>query len=467
MYKKLTVNDNLVKIMERYFLIFILLQPFLDLTSYAGWSISELVRALTIGIGFIYLLSVYRKYKFAKYATNYFIVLCVFMLIHFLINYFLKEPYSLSSEVVYIVKTVYFISMLLVYTTLFYSLNKSTKWRTKVQKYFFICLNIIAIVMVLASITETGKRSYKSLSKEGHSGWFFSANDLSTLLAVAACVALIYILNQRKLKNSLYLSLSFFIISLSMLIIGTKVGIGALFIMLGIALVWAVIEGILFSKGWKKLITLVSVSLSVLIIVPFTPAAQNLSLYDLVVSVNTDKSKSSKPDENSLANEDNNEEPEEDTQKPDNSTREEEKINVLSGRGHYLDKKINQYQDAPVSQKIFGMGYGGNYTKNPKQVEMDFLDYFFTYGLLGFILLVSPLIGYTFKIIQMLIKRRFKILDLEIILLGVAVSLGLGVAFLAGHVLTSPASSIYLAIVFSYLLILVYSRSTNEDINPS
>lgn len=56
------------------------------------------------------------------------------------------------------------------------------------------------------------------------------------------------------------------------------------------------------------------------------------------------------------------------------------------------------YKDAPLSQKLFGMGYAGNYTDKIKLIEMDFHDLFFAFGIVGFLIYLIPLLYFGIKL---------------------------------------------------------------------
>ena len=51
---------------------------------------------------------------------------------------------------------------------------------------------------------------------------------------------------------------------------------------------------------------------------------------------------------------------------------------IYSDRDKFLKTYKQYYKDAPLSQKLFGMGYAGNYTDKIKLIEMDFHDLFFS-----------------------------------------------------------------------------------------
>jgi O-antigen ligase like membrane protein len=126
---------------------------------------------------------------------------------------------------------------------------------------------------------------------------------------------------------------------------------------------------------------------------------------------------------------------------------------ILSGRNEYLALQQNYFAQSPWMQKLFGMGYGGNYPKTPKLIEMDFHDLFFSFGIVGFFVYIAPLIYVLVHIGCRLFRNIHTFIDLEFILISSGIALELGIALTAGHVLTAPAVSIYLAVLIAYLFI--------------
>ena len=50
-----------------------------------------------------------------------------------------------------------------------------------------------------------------------------------------------------------------------------------------------------------------------------------------------------------------------------------------------------------MKQKLFGMGYASNYSDQPKTIEIDYLDLFFSTGILGSILYFLPLLYFAIR----------------------------------------------------------------------
>ncbi|MFD0769520.1 O-antigen ligase family protein, partial [Bacillus sp. CGMCC 1.60114] len=114
---------------------------------------------------------------------------------------------------------------------------------------------------------------------------------------------------------------------------------------------------------------------------------------------------------------------------------------------------IKSFKEAPISQKLFGMGYGGNYKENPKLTERDFHDWFYTFGIIGFIFMILPFVYYSFKTLFLIIKNFKQVLTIKYALIATGILLSLGIAFISGHVLTAPAVSIYFSVLLATLIV--------------
>lgn len=163
---------NLKLNLEKLFLILIVFQPILDVLAYFDVPLSVLFRPLTLVLGFCYLWLLEDK-RAKIISILYIILLGIFMLLNLVNNYIIKENFVLFDEVNYIIRTVYFIELLIVYFFVFQSVKKTLNWEMKIIRYVFYGMTIIGIVMLIATITETGKRSYGALDKLGHSGGSF------------------------------------------------------------------------------------------------------------------------------------------------------------------------------------------------------------------------------------------------------------------------------------------------------
>ncbi|MFC7062974.1 O-antigen ligase family protein [Halobacillus seohaensis] len=429
------------RLIEIYLVTFILLQPLLDVTAYINLPISEPVRVLTLFLGLVYiLLSPHNRAKVM--AISYIVLLGIFMSANLVNNFVVKDPFSLMTEMTYIIKTSYFLIMLIIYYFVFKSLSGQFEWRNTFQKYVTINLAVIGFIMLLASLTDTGNRSYGMLDKEGHSGWFYSGNEVSAILGIGFAVMILYLMKQPTVKKSFLLLPSVIVTSWAILTVGTKVGVGSLLMVLALGSIIALFE-IWKKRKWFNAILLPTLLVLSIFAVPFTAVGNNLGLTaERMDQVSEGENADDDPNNNSETEDD------EDTNSSDRSAQARE---LLSSRDVFLAEKIDQYKEAPISQKLLGMGRGGNYKEKPSLVEMDILDWFLNFGILGFIVLVIPIVFFLFMIMKHLVISRFSVLNGENLFVGIAVAIGCGTAFLAGHVLSSPASGIYLALLMAYL----------------
>ena len=112
-----------------------------------------------------------------------------------------------------------------------------------------------------------------------------------------------------------------------------------------------------------------------------------------------------------------------------------------------------------MSQKLLGMGYAGNFKYNeqkqpdPKLIEMDFHDWFYDFGIIGFALLMIPFVYYGLRILLVFITRFKEIFNIKYGMIAASLLLALGIAYIAGHILTAPGVGIYFVVVLAYLIV--------------
>ena len=429
-----------------YFLIFfILLQPVIDILT--SFSIFILEIDLTFGIfirfGVMALILIYILRKGNPYRKPMFLFLLLFaavILIGFISNYVVKDSFSLFSEVRNIAKIVYFPILLFGYMTLFNKVKNDGLLQKTVQKYIYISMSIISIVMIIAKITGTQINSYGS-NKVGHQGWFFAGNELGAILAIGFGIALYYTIMKTVKGNNIYLWIPIALMVFSMFELGTKVGYGAALLILVVAFVitiyefWRKRKEIKDNKPVKVNLLLNFILLALFAIyTPFSPVAVNMNIHIDWVDLYEP------PTNQELLEEEENE----------RKRKAVENI-VFSGREDFLALYKEDYSEAPLVQKAFGMGYGGNNTNEGHPIEMDFHDLFFNLGIVGFIVYLLPVIYIAFRIIVDILRNVKDKFNIESALFGASIILGFGVAYTAGHVLTAPAVSIYLAVLIAYL----------------
>lgn len=433
-----------------FLMIFILIQPILDLST--SLSMYLLDTSLTPGI-IIRMLIIFINSLFIIYACKYkenrkflffLIITAIFFIIHFIINMQLKPVFSLFAEASNIAKVVYLIVMLFAFIIAF----KDLREHNLLNKYFpsnvFIASLIINVVMVLASITGTGILSYDALDKFGHSGWFFAANELSTLLAIILPIILWVTTRNREGYKALIFWLASILTIGSLTIIGTKAGYLAVVGSLVVLIVALILERYLHNN---KRGTLLNLMIAVLILCIYIGSTKMLPVY-----INTNVQYEITREDQSLPDTNDTDDTPEEVDTPETTEPTVEDV-VYSGRDRFNDMHSEYFKDAPLIQKIFGMGYAGNYEDNPIIIERDFHDLFYQFGYLGFALIFLPIIYYAIRTLITGLFSMSQLLSLKYLMLLSSTALGFGIAFIAGHTLVAPAVSTYLALVIGFIIV--------------
>ncbi|OJE32326.1 hypothetical protein BAQ47_26585 [Bacillus tropicus] len=454
MVTKLKQTDNYF---PHFLLLFIVFQPILDLLT--SFSIYVLHMSATVGIvvrfAFMLLalgyLLLHHKQQGAK---KYILYLCLFgivLAIGLVNNLMIKSPVSFGEEVKFIMKSVYPIVLLFGYIIALKELKNNEFAFHKIITYFLYATLILSISIITAMATGTDFPSYPN-SKIGSRGWFFAGNDLSSIFAIMFPIVVLYSVHKTTSFSKVYYWIPTVLAMYASIMIGTKVGYGAIVITLGIALFFLFIEYIMHrkkeGKGFTYLVNTVVAAVvlgGLLVLTPQTPIAKNMSIhlqiYEYKKSVQDEKDRK----EGKVVKEE--------EHKQGELTDSEMKSLIYSDRDKFLKVYKQYYKEAPLSQKLFGMGYAGNYTTKMKLVEMDFHDLFFAFGIVGFLMYLLPLLYFGIKIFISLITNFKKLFSVKHMLLASTLVLSLGIGFMSGHVLTAPAVSIFFVVILAYLIV--------------
>ncbi|PFR47438.1 O-antigen ligase family protein [Bacillus cereus] len=454
MVTKLKQTDNYF---PHFLLLFIVFQPILDLLT--SFSIYILHMSATVGIvvrfAFMLLalgyLLLHHKQQGAK---KYILYLCLFgivLAIGLVNNLMVKSPVSFGEEVKFILKSVYPIVLLFGYIIALKELKNNEFAFHKIITYFLYATLILSISIIVAMATGTDFPSYPN-SKIGSRGWFFAGNDLSSIFAIMFPIVVLYSVHKTTSFSKAYYWIPTVLAMYASIMIGTKVGYGAIVITLGIALFFLFIEYMIHrkkeGKGFTYLVNTIVAAVvlgGLFILTPQTPIAKNMSIhlqiYEYKKSVQDEKDRKE------------GKEVKEEEHKQGELTDSEMKSLIYSDRDKFLKVYKQYYKEAPLSQKLFGMGYAGNYTTKMKLVEMDFHDLFFAFGIVGFLMYLLPLLYFGIKIFIRLITSFKKLFSVKHMLLASTLVLSLGIGFMSGHVLTAPAVSIFFVVILAYLIV--------------
>ncbi|AJI27009.1 O-antigen ligase family protein [Bacillus cereus] len=454
MVTKLKQTDNYF---PHFLLLFIVFQPILDLLT--SFSIYVLHMSATVGIvvrfAFMLLALGYLLLHHTQQgAKKYILYLCLFgivLAIGLVNNLMIKSPVSFGEEVKFIMKSVYPIVLLFGYIIVLKELKNNEFAFHKIITCFLYATLILSISIITAMATGTDFPSYPN-SKIGSRGWFFAGNDLSSIFAIMFPIVVLYSVYKTTSFSKVYYWIPTVLAMYASIMIGTKVGYGAIVITLGIALFFLFIEYMMHrkkeGKGFTYLVNTIVAAVvlgGLLVLTPQTPIAKNMSIhlqiYEYKKSVQDEKDRK----EGKVVKEE--------EHKQGELTDSEMKSLIYSDRDKFLKVYKQYYKEAPLSQKLFGMGYAGNYTSKMKLVEMDFHDLFFAFGIVGFLMYLLPLLYFGIKIFIRLITNFKKLFSVKHMLLASTLVLSLGIGFMSGHVLTAPAVSIFFVVILAYLIV--------------
>ncbi|SCN31782.1 Uncharacterized protein BC88300_00848 [Bacillus cytotoxicus] len=459
MANKLKQTDNYF---PHFLLLFIVFQPILDLLT--SFSIYILHMSATVGVvvrfAFMllalgYLLFHIKKSGNRKYII-YLILLGIVLGIGLINNMIVKSPVSFSEEVKFILKSVYPFVLLFGYIIVFKELKDQTDTYNKLITYFLYTTIILSIVMIVSMATGTDFPSYPH-SKIGSRGWFFAGNDLSAIFAIMFPIVVLYSIHKTTSFSKIYYWIPTLLAMYASIMVGTKVGYGAIVVTLGIALFFSFIEYMMNrkkeGKGFPQLVNTI-VALVVLaglgVLTPLTPIAKNMGIHLQIYEYKKALREEQERKEGKVVKED----PDEVKKHAQGElTDSEVKSLIYSDRDKFLKVYQGYYKEAPLSQKLFGMGYAGNYTKKIKLIEMDFHDIFFAFGIIGFLIYFIPLLYFGVRLLIRFLANFKQMLTVKYTLLASTILLSLGIGFISGHVLTAPSVSIFFVVILAYLIV--------------
>ncbi|WP_026592113.1 O-antigen ligase family protein [Bacillus sp. UNC437CL72CviS29] len=452
-------NNSLSNKFENFLLIFIMLQPILDLlTSFCimvlkiDTTIGVITRLFVMALGGIYILLQAKEKGNRKYII-YLIVVGIVCAAGFVNNKFVKSPIMLGEEIKFIAKSLYPIIMLTCYIFVFKSLKNKVNTYSKMRNYIVYSTLIINAIMVISIATGTDYNSYTSI-KTGSRGWFYAGNELGSILAVICPIVFLYSIEKTTSIAKSYFWIPSLLMIFSLFAIGTKVGFGAIVGTMIVAVFMCYVQAFLQRKDRKKKAYLLNgiiatvVFAGVVAYTPFSPFLKNIGFHFQFLENKQEMKEAEEKKEDKPQHK-----PPVTQEEKEVKKQEETQALIFSGRELFEKVYKDYYAEAPTSQKLLGMGYSGNFKEDPKLIERDFHDWFYAFGIIGFALLLIPFLYFGIKILLILITRFREVFTVKYGLLATSLALGLGIAFIAGHVLTAPGVSIYFAVIFAYLIV--------------
>ena len=417
----LPLIDLITSITSRYFPNFI--------------SIGAILKGLILLIGVFYIFF-YSASKYKKMSIIYITILVFYVLGYFIFKSDLIDKSYFFSELNYLIKLSFFPTMFVVFLNLFDDFGFDIK---KIEKVMIINIIFYILFIIGPTILNFNFSSYSSNAYFGSVGWFYSANEISSIL-----LFLFPFIYKFMSKDKLILIILFLLALYMISFIGTKVTL------FGIIIMSIILMLMVLFKSKNNLNRIIAIILT-FITIGFMH--NNYAFLNMKASIGYENNQNAVIDDNPDIVDKDLEEELNDIKEEKESYKKWQKfsLSLLSDRDIYAIYTYRLYRkNFEPSYFLFGMGISNTSRINDKQVakliEIDFLDIFFHFGLLALLITIYPFI---YTIICIVKSKTF---NHKILLFSLTVLLMIGVSSLAGHVLLAPAVSIYLCL---YLICII------------
>lgn len=389
------MHQNILKVIAWY----LVAQPVIDVLTNliptdSNFSISMIIRFGFLAF-FLYYFIVVCKSKFKQGSLALLGIIGLYIAL-FIIH---LTGSNLFYEIQNVIKTFYFPTLFICLFNIGYEKKDLIK-----RDDLTLMLGIYTLIIVVAEITHTAYSSY-AVTKVGHVGWFKTANEVGAILAIILPVLFSEVIAHRRPSQVILLVITV----VAILIMGTKTPL----LSLAICFILFVIKGMQILKQKKKYRLLagaigacVALVIAFIILIPLTPIYQNTLVHSEYLKIDSIQELFKNP-----------------------------KIwdhFFLGERGKFLTQTFELYQQAPLLDKLLGIGYD----VPRKMIEMDFFDLLLRQGIVGFVIyFITPI----YLMVSSHTKKDKTYL--------VSVVMGVVIAFVVGHVFLAPAVSFIMAIL--------------------
>ncbi len=418
--------------MQKFVYFIFLLLPFIDLGSSImarftdiSLSIGGVLKGLLLIYLVIYTLF-FTKSKYKKVSTIFIIIALIFGVAYLLTKPIFWDFNIIFNEFNYLIKFLFFPISFFAFLCIF---DDITFKKEKIEKLILYTIIVYTILLIVPIITKTSFNTYEN-GLYGMVGWFYAANEISTILVLLFPFSYLLISNKRK-----YLFLGILPILLVISYVGTKVTLFGLVITGLILLIITYLHN-------KKILKNPFISAFLIFIVII---ALNLGSYTIKNFFTVLDTPSQTEEIYECVNCE--------TLPGDSLLTKIKKygLRLLSQRNYFLRNTNDIYlENFNRENFLFGLGFNNNAEINndniTKLIEMDILDIFYHLGVIAVILFLIPFIF----LLYLFIKSKFH-LNKNIFFYAMMILMSLGISSVAGHVFMAPAVAIYVVIYCMFL----------------
>lgn len=310
--------------------------------------------------------------------------------------------------------------VLIAYSTMLKQDGRGQAWlRESIDKVLSGSLLVLGLGVLVPYMLGMGFYTYADrMGYRGSRGFFYAGNDITAVMMLMLPVVLAGWLEQKQVRKAGWpwvQAVASAMCLMSMLIIGTKTAFLAVAVTLLAMVGYGLFDGVK-GKNWqviKRLAVVVLLLLALLLLLLLV--CENSPLETIWRSFTVTQQLAEKEDLETA---------------------------VLSGRTNTLDAVMEEFKRGLPLTGLVGIGRGSQ----EKIIEMDLLEVFFYYGVLG---AAAMLWLYLVQGVKTVIDL-FRAFSLRNLAVCVALSLCVGYLILAGHTLFSVTAGFYFAFMIVY-----------------
>ena len=413
--------------LEKFFFLFLFINPFLDIIGGAYLNLAEsfglptITPSLIVRMLVLLLFAAYVLIKRNWRAVVIMVPLVVAWALSLAGELMYYYSIDLSADVQYIVRFAFNIAVILVYATVFKNsaLNRKSLL-AYINRAFVFSAALLSATIVLPYLLGLGFSTYGDrFGYRGSRGFFFSGNDITAVLLLLLPIAfyVFFTLGRGKLKlgTVLWHAASPALTITALAIIGTKTAFfaiaGSCAVMLGYGIYTHVKKkDRTYLTRFGIVILAFAMIFGLLMLVTQAKLASDIRASLLQPGVIAEESGLSGA--------------------------------ILSGRGEKLNRALGSLRRTTPYSVLFGTGRG----TQVNVIEMDIFEVVIYYGVFGAIVMLWLYL----KLGVGFLKKAFKKFDLMGLALLASLGMCVGYLVMAGHILFSVTSGFYFSLLLVY-----------------
>ncbi|WP_458862474.1 O-antigen ligase family protein [Acidaminobacterium chupaoyuni] len=437
--------------LEKFFWLFLFINPFLDIGNGIFISAMEEIKGLTweqiglpvtpslvIRMVVLLLFGAYIIMQKDKKAFRAILPIGAAWLLS-VIGEVIWPPkeFALFTDIQYVARFGYNVVILFVYWSLFrHSRLSKNDLLKKLNSIITFTLTVLSSSILIAYIFGAGYTTYADrFSLRGSRGFFYSGNDITAilmaLLPIAMCTFMTLVKKGDNMKRSkqFYYAYAPAATLTTLFVIGTKTA----FLSAGVSVVALTLWALVKARKTKDYTLLKRIGIILLIAFAILLILAIVSTSNVFADISESMSIIKKiKDETGGTNA------------------------LMSGRQNKLAHAFKDYRNGGVYKWLFGVSRGSQIAI----IEMDIMEVFCYYGLFGLVCFLLPYVsvGVAF------LRRFFRSRDLFSFAVFLALGLCAGYLFIAGHILFSVTSGFYFSLLLLYGKLIYSDDYQNETL---